>query len=117
MTELKNNSFGLKNTNKDQLTSKLKENKKYFLILLGVIILLAIFFFESSKKNDVIEVPVASPENTLKISEEQAKQIKWGSVKTYDFQERKEAVGIIDFDRNKTAEIYSPYQGRINRVL
>jgi cobalt-zinc-cadmium efflux system membrane fusion protein len=117
MTELKNNSFDFKNTNKNQLTSKLKENKKYLLILLGVMILLAIFFFENSKKNEVIEVPVASPENTLKISEEQAKQIKWGSVKTYDFQERKEAVGFIDFDRNKTAEIYSPYQGRINRVL
>ena len=117
MTELKNNSFDFKNTNKNQLTSKLKENKKYLLILLSVMILLAIFFFENSKKNEVIEVPVASPENTLKISEEQAKQIKWGSVKTYDFQERKEAVGFIDFDRNKTAEIYSPYQGRINRVL
>ena len=117
MTELKNKSSDLQSANRDQLVSKMKENKKYILILVGVLILVAIFFFVDFKKNDVIEVPVASPENTLKISDEQAKQIKWGPVKTYDFQERKEAVGIIDFDRNKTAEIYSPYQGRINRVL
>jgi cobalt-zinc-cadmium efflux system membrane fusion protein len=33
-----------------------------------------------------VEVPTPSPENTIQISEEQSKQIKWGPVKIYDFQ-------------------------------
>ncbi len=117
MTELKNNLPNPKRFNSDQLMSKLKENKKFILIALIVLVIIAVFTFGNFNKKDTIDIPPPSPENTVVITAEQAKQIKWGPVKTYDFQERREAVGIIDFDRNKTADIYSPYQGRINRVL
>jgi cobalt-zinc-cadmium efflux system membrane fusion protein len=117
MTELKNNLPNPKRFNSDQLMSKLKENKKIILIALIVLVIIVVFTFGNFNKKDTIDIPPPSPENTVVITAEQAKQIKWGPVKTYDFQERREAVGIIDFDRNKTADIYSPYQGRINRVL
>ena len=64
MTELKNNSLDLKSTNRDQLISKLKENKKYILILLGAFTLVLIFVFSNFKKNDIVEVPVRSEEHT-----------------------------------------------------
>lgn len=63
----------------------------------------------------VIEKPGA--ENTVLISTEQSKEIKTGLVSSYDFQELREAVGVIDFDKYKTADVFSPYQGRINKVL
>jgi cobalt-zinc-cadmium efflux system membrane fusion protein len=56
-------------------------------------------------------------ENVLQINVEQAKEIKIGLVATYDFQEVREAVGVIDFDRYKTADVHSPYQGRINKIF
>lgn len=117
MTELKNNLPNPKRFNSDQLMSKLKENKKFILIALIVLVIFVVFTFGNFNKKSTIDIPPPSPENTVVITAEQAKQIKWGPVKTYEFQERREAVGIIDFDRNKTADIYSPYQGRINRVL
>ena len=116
MTELKNKIPDPKQFNRAELFSKLKANKKV-MFAAGVLILILVFTFSNFTKKDSVETPAPSPENTVIITAEQAKQIKWGSVKTYDFQERREAVGIIDFDRNKTADIYSPYQGRINRVL
>ena len=67
-------------------------------------------------KKQSVEAP-PSPENTVQISAEQAKEIKTGLVATYDFQELREAVGVIDFDRYKTADVFSPYQGRFNKVL
>ncbi len=117
MTELKNKILNPKNLHRDQLFSILKANKKMIFVAVGVLGIILAVTFSNFNKKDSIEVPAPSPENTVIISAEQAKQIKWGPVKTYDFQERREAVGIIDFDRNKTAEIYSPYQGRVNRVL
>lgn len=117
MTDLKNKIRDPKNFNRGHLTSILKTNKSVVFIAVGVLLVILMLTFSNLNKKDAIEIPAPSPENTVIISAEQAKQIKWGPVKTYDFQERREAVGIIDFDRNKTADIYSPYQGRINRVL
>lgn len=99
-----------------KLSHRIKENKLIVILLLGAILAFFIYSF-FLKKNEVIEDVKQTPENTIQISKEQSKQINWGPVKTYDFQEKKEAVGVIDFNRNKTAEIYSPYQGRINRIL
>lgn len=108
--------------NKDGLRLKLMDHfngrKKWFIIALIIFCLIGFGALELKKLNQPPYIQAkASPENTVEISDEQAKQIKWGPVSSYDFQDRKEAIGFIDFDRNKTADIYSPNQGRINRVL
>ena len=121
MSETDNNS---KLSSRELKTSAAVQNltrNKALMIGLGVMVLgLLIWGFVHllqglNKKPTPIEKP--SAENTVQISVEQAKEIKTGLVASYDFQELREAVGVIDFDKYKTADVFSPYQGRINKVL
>jgi len=85
-------------------------------IFLGLLAWGFIHLWESLNKRPIpAEKP--TPENTIQISAEQSKEIKTGLVSVFSFQEVREAVGVIDFDKYKTADIFSPYQGRINKVL
>ena len=106
--------------NSSQITRKLFRKNRVIVGLSAIILVLLVWGFiqllsDLTKKPAPPEAP--SPENTLLISAEQAKEIKIGPVSTYDFQELREAVGVIDFDRYKTADVFSPYQGRINKVF
>jgi cobalt-zinc-cadmium efflux system membrane fusion protein len=121
MSETDNNS---KLSSRELKTSAAVQNltrNKALMIGLGVMVLgLLIWGFVHllqglNKKPTPIEKP--SAENTVQISVEQAKELKTGLVASYDFQELREAVGVIDFDKYKTADVFSPYQGRINKVL
>lgn len=85
-------------------------------IVLGLLIWGFIHLLQGLNKKP-IAVQKLGEENIVQISVEQAKEIKTGLVATYDFQELKEAVGVIDFDKYKTADVFSPYQGRINKVF
>ncbi|MDP1098208.1 efflux RND transporter periplasmic adaptor subunit, partial [Klebsiella quasipneumoniae] len=40
-----------------------------------------------------------------------------GRVESRAFQARREAFGMIDFDQDHAVQVFSPYQGRIGRVL
>ena len=95
-------------------------NKKVVVGVSALVLILLVWGFiqllSGLTKKQPVDAP-PSPENTVQISAEQAKEIKTGLVATYDFQELREAVGVIDFDRYKTADVFSPYQGRINKVL
>ena len=121
MNETDNNSkLSFRDLKSSPAIQNLTRNKA-LMIGLGVIVLaLLIWGFVHllqglNKKPTPIEKP--SAENTVQISVEQAKEIKTGLVASYDFQELREAVGVIDFDKYKTADVFSPYQGRINKVL
>ena len=121
MRETENNSkMSLTNFKNSESFQKITQNKR-LLVAVGVLVLaLLVWGFINilagfGNKPSLQEKP--SPENTIQISAEQAKEIKVGQVATYDFQEVREAVGVIDFDKYKTADVYSPYQGRINKVL
>ena len=121
MNETDNNSKLAFQDLKSSATLQNLTRNKALMIGLGVIVLaLLIWGFVHllqglNKKPTRIEKP--SAENTVQISVEQAKEIKTGLVASYDFQEIREAVGVIDFDKYKTADVFSPYQGRINKVL
>jgi len=121
MNETDNNSKLAFQDLKSSATLQNLTRNKALMIGLGVMVLaLLIWGFVHllqglNKKPTPIEKP--SAENTVQISVEQAKEIKTGLVASYDFQELREAVGVIDFDKYKTADVFSPYQGRINKVL
>jgi cobalt-zinc-cadmium efflux system membrane fusion protein len=121
MSDIQNNtnkSFDrIKNSPEVQ---KFLQNKPLVLVVGAAILALLIWGFIHllnglGKKPS--EEPKPTPENTVLITADQSKEIKSGPVSTYDFQEVKEAVGVIDFDKYKTADVFSPYQGRINKVL
>ncbi len=55
--------------------------------------------------------------DTLKVSQEQAKNLNPGSVVLQRFVSQREAIGTIDFNQDKTVQVFSTYQGRIATVL
>ncbi|WP_293504784.1 efflux RND transporter periplasmic adaptor subunit [Roseateles sp.] len=55
--------------------------------------------------------------DTVRLEPAQAAELKVGPVQTRYFQARREAIGSIDFDQDHAVQVFSPYQGRIGRVL
>jgi len=49
----------------------------------------------------------------VKLSEKQVDAVKIGSVEIRKFEVIKTAVGSIDFDEDRSVQVFSPYQGRI----
>ncbi|BDW10701.1 hemolysin secretion protein D [Polynucleobacter sp. SHI8] len=120
MNETNNNSKLSFQNLKGSAIQRFSKNKPLLVVLgvliLGVLIWGFIHLLQGLNKKPILEEK-QSAENTVQISVEQAKEIKTGLVASYDFQELREAVGVIDFDKYKTAEVFSPYQGRINKVF
>jgi membrane fusion protein, heavy metal efflux system len=50
---------------------------------------------------------------SIKLSEKQAADIKVAPVEYHDFQIEKTATGSIDFNQDKSVQVFTPYQGRI----
>jgi cobalt-zinc-cadmium efflux system membrane fusion protein len=121
MAELQTNSKKSLNDFKNlPVVQKFLQNKPLLYgttALLVVLLIWGLVSMISGMGKKPIETPKPSIENTIQITPEQSKEIKSGSVGTYDFQEVSEAVGVIDFNKYKTADVYSPYQGRVNKVL
>lgn len=55
--------------------------------------------------------------DTLKVSQEQVKNINPGPVVLQRFVNQREAIGMIDFNQDKTVQVFTAYQGRIAAVL
>jgi len=56
--------------------------------------------------------PAAQPD-TVKLTDSQLGAIKTGAVAEREFRSVKVSVGNIDFNQDRTAQIFTPYQGRI----
>jgi cobalt-zinc-cadmium efflux system membrane fusion protein len=116
----KNSKMSFQDLKKSPAIQSLAKNKALMIglgiFVLGILIWGFVHLLQGLNKKP-IPVQKLSAENTVQISVEQAKEIKTGLVASYDFQELREAVGVIDFDKYKTADVFSPYQGRINKVF
>ncbi len=53
----------------------------------------------------------------LKVSQEQVKNLNPGPVVMQRFVNQREAIGMIDFNQDKTVQVFTAYQGRIAAVL
>jgi len=51
--------------------------------------------------------------DTVKLTDSQVTSIKTGPVVARDFLVEKDAVGSIDFNEDRTVQVFTPYQGRI----
>ena len=61
--------------------------------------------------------PPAKPAaDTVQLSTEQVKEVSPGPVLQQSFAQRRDAIGIIDFDQDRQVQVFSPYQGRIAQV-
>ena len=60
---------------------------------------------------------VAADSESVTLTDEQAKAVKVGSVTSHDFVPQHRTEGFIDFNADRSVQVFSPWQGRISRVL
>jgi cobalt-zinc-cadmium efflux system membrane fusion protein len=66
------------------------------------------------------EAPATAPRadsDGVTLTDEQAKQVKVAPVIGHEFVPRHETEGFIDFNQDRSVQVFSPWQGRIARVL
>jgi cobalt-zinc-cadmium efflux system membrane fusion protein len=88
------------------------------LAAVGVGFLLVKFWTGQSARAEQPHGPVpgaasSTPQATVDLSAGQLAAIKIQPVGTYRFPLEKEAVGSIDFDEDRSVQVFSPYQGKI----
>src|ERR1700693_1203344 len=59
----------------------------------------------------------AAAQDSVAITDLQAKQVKIVTAQQLDFVAQREAVGYIDFNQDRTVPVFSPYQGRVRQVF
>jgi membrane fusion protein, heavy metal efflux system len=121
MSEFKNKIVqSLEAVKRSPSLQKVLQNKPLVISIVFITLVLLIWGFihllhgMKSKPEPVAKVP---QENLVQLTAEQSKELKIGLVGEFQFHQIKEAVGVIDFDKHHTADVYSPYQGRINQFL
>ena len=95
------------------------------LIAGGVIfgVLASLFFRHEVPNESVKKTEVSRPDvtrlaaDTLQLTTDQAKDLSVGPVESVIFERRRDALGVIDFNQDQTVQVFSPYQGRISKVL
>lgn len=55
--------------------------------------------------------------DTIQLTATQAQEVKPGPVATLSFEQNREALGSIDFNQDRTVQVFAPYQGRISKVF
>jgi cobalt-zinc-cadmium efflux system membrane fusion protein len=55
--------------------------------------------------------------DSVTLTDEQAKAVKVAAVAAHDFAPRHQTEGFIDFNQDRSVQVFSPWQGRIARVL
>ena len=86
----------------------------------AVIVLIAacgwLHFSNRTASADPTPPKAASATNAVTISDKQATQVHVIRAATQAFDGRLDALGYVDFNQDNTAQIYSPYQGRVLAV-
>jgi len=102
-----------------------REKKRLFVVAAGlaVVVMLGLGFWyfqpENAHKTDQKGVPqtIRMGPGEIQLTSAQLPELKIGPVTAQSFESRREAIGIIDFNQDKTVQVFSPYQGRIGKML
>ena len=104
--------------------SKNNTSKKILSLILaiGITAVLALIFFNVSKqqkaeKNSAPQVNAVQDDNTIRIEDNQIKDFDIGPVEMKSFDQKRQEVGVIDFNQDHTVSVFTPYQGKIKSVL
>lgn len=57
------------------------------------------------------------PANSLSLTDLQLKQVKITAAAQHEFVTQREAVGYVDFNQDRTVQVFSPWAGRIKQVF
>ena len=101
-----------------------RKKKRLFVVATGlavVVLGLGFWYFqpENIHKTDQKGVPqtIRLGPGEIQLTSAQLPELKIGPVTAQSFESRREAIGIIDFNQDKTVQVFSPYQGRISKML
>ena len=95
-------------------------NKK--MLVLAVVVAAAMFGAyrlmgtKTEKALEQTQPSQAQPNNSITITEEQARHVHVEPVHLHEFIAQRSAVGYVDFDQDSTVQVLSPYSGRIRQV-
>lgn len=53
----------------------------------------------------------------LRMTAAQVPELDVGEVASHTFEQRREAIGIVDFNQDSVVQVFSPYQGRIGQIF
>ena len=102
-----------------------RKKKRLFVVATGlaVVVVLGLGFWyfqpENIHKTDQKGVPqtIRLGPGEIQLTSAQLPELKIGPVTAQSFESRREAIGIIDFNQDRTVQVFSPYQGRISKML
>ena len=102
-----------------------RRKKRLFVVATGlaVVVVLGLGFWyfqpENTHKTDQKGVPqtIRMGPGEIQLTSAQLPELKIGPVTAQSFESRREAIGIIDFNQDKTVQVFSPYQGRISKMM
>jgi membrane fusion protein, heavy metal efflux system len=111
-------------------TSGLSRRRQITILFILAVIALAAYFIGPAGYRAIMSKPpsiagtarsnASQPERSaqsIKLSDKQVTAIKVAPVGYRDFQIKKTAVGSIDFNRDRSVQVYPPYQGKIIAVF
>jgi cobalt-zinc-cadmium efflux system membrane fusion protein len=110
-----------------QNNQKSTSKSKYFIAIAILLLAGGTYFFFVKEKNTVpaesdtpASIKTTSPsesEDQLSITAVKAKEVKPGPVQIKTFEQKHDAIGIIDFNQDKLVPVFSAYAGKISKVL
>ena len=95
--------------------------KKYSLVT-GVILTLllavyCVYWLLNPSHPEVLPITGKVAEDTLQLTLNQVSEIQPQPIARMTFQDEKIAVGNVDFDQTNAVQVFTPYQGKIARVM
>ena len=113
------------NKNNAPLTPAGGARKRLLVLALGVamVVVLGLGFWYFQSDNTHETTPIRTPQTIrmgpgeIQLTSAQLPELKIGPVTAQNFESRRDAIGIIDFNQDKTVQVFSPYQGKIGKML
>ena len=90
---------------------------------LACLIVAGAWFFLRQTTAKPVEATPAAPQamrvgpDTIQLTPTQMQEVKAGPAATMAFEQTREALGTIDFNQDRTVQVFAPYQGRISKVF
>ena len=94
-------------------------NKRFFYVtpLVLAASLVAFLSLSSAEEPATKASPTLIDKDTISITDKQAMLVKIETAHAYEFVQQRRAIGTVEFNQEKTVQVFSQYQGRIKQVF
>jgi cobalt-zinc-cadmium efflux system membrane fusion protein len=94
-------------------------NKRFFYVTPLVLAASLVTFLSLSSAGEPATKasPTLIDKDTISITDKQAMLVKIETAHAYEFVQQRRAIGTVEFNQEKTVQVFSQYQGRIKQVF